>query len=322
MPSELLRAPRPFRILFLGGAKRLSLAEHFIRIGAAKGLAVEILSYELDTLVPIAQVAQVVRGKRWSDSTLDDDLDLLIARCDIHCVLPFVDPAIAVCARLASRHPSLLVPVSRPDRVDLFYDKIDADRWFREHGVPVPPSEGAYPRIAKPRRGSASAGIQILQDEAEERAFFGRHEREQYQVQGYIRAREYTVDAYVGCDGSVLSLVPRQRLEVRSGESMTSRTCRHSEIDRLTRLVLSQPGFRGPLTLQFLEEHGTSAVFLMEINPRYGGGVMCSIAAGADTASLMLDEALGEKPASLLNWEENFTMTRTFREVYFHADHR
>ena len=47
-------------VLFLGGAKRVSLAEHLIDTARRKGLDVEVYSYELDEFVPIASVGTVL----------------------------------------------------------------------------------------------------------------------------------------------------------------------------------------------------------------------------------------------------------------------
>ena len=56
---------KKIRILFLGGAKRVSMAEKFISAGHRVGIEVEIFSYELSREVPIASIAGILTGLRW-----------------------------------------------------------------------------------------------------------------------------------------------------------------------------------------------------------------------------------------------------------------
>ena len=53
---------RKINIMFLGGAKRVSLAEHFIKSGKRLGREVRIFSYELSSDCPIASIGKVVVG--------------------------------------------------------------------------------------------------------------------------------------------------------------------------------------------------------------------------------------------------------------------
>jgi carbamoyl-phosphate synthase large subunit len=104
-------------ILFLGGAKRVSLAERLISAGEKRQLNVAIFSYELSSLVPIMQVGRVIKGKRWSDPDLIKHLEDTITNHDINVVLPFVDPAINICAILKC---VLAQTTLRSDLVNLF----------------------------------------------------------------------------------------------------------------------------------------------------------------------------------------------------------
>jgi carbamoyl-phosphate synthase large subunit len=297
------------------------LAEHFIQQGLGRGIKIEVLSYELSLHVPIAKVARVIQGLRWKDPGILEDLDRVISDLDIDCVIPFVDPAIEISAQLALRHSNLFVPVSTAEMARRFHDKVVADEWFRLQGMSVPISDGStFPQIAKPRRGSASQGLHVLKNAGELETFLKAHERSDYLVQRFIDGPEYTVDCYVSMKGEVLSVVPRTRLETSSGESTVSKTCRHLQIDATCRRLLAAPGFRGPITIQFIEDSHDGSVYLMEINPRFGGACLCSIHSGADSVGLMLDDWNLKSPSPISKWKEGFVMTRAYQEVYFHAD--
>jgi carbamoyl-phosphate synthase large subunit len=306
-------------ILFLGGAKRVSLAEAFIESGNRLGTAVHIHSYELDKYVPIASLAKIITGLKWNDGSIYSHLRQVISENNINIVLPFVDTSTLICARLAENPGEAFFPVSGYPACDLFFDKIRADNWFVKHGVPVPGS-GKFPMIAKPKNGSASKGLVTLCAVEELHHFKNQHPENDYLIQNFIDAEEYSVDAYVGRSGNPLAIVPRKRLETTSGEATKSITIRDQEIIRLSETIIRQAELRGPITLQFLRERSTGRLSVMEINPRFGGGVLTAIAAGADLTEMVLNDYFNNEATVVTSWKENLVMTRAFREFYFYAD--
>ena len=131
-------------------------------------------------------------------------------------MVPFVDGAVEVAARYRDLYGGVTVPAGDPASAALMFDKVEADRVFREKGLPVPFSD-RFPLIAKPRFGSASKGIKIIADETEFRPFAGNPD---YLLQEYISPRrEITVDCYVSLAGEIIAAVPRYRLETQGGEA-------------------------------------------------------------------------------------------------------
>mgnify|MGYP001035109838 FL=1 len=57
--------------------------------------------------------------------------------------------------------------------------------------------------------------------------------------------------------------------------------------------ALSAIGLRGAVTVQLIRDDDTGRLYIMEINPRLGGGAVCSVHAGADIPGMILDEAMG-----------------------------
>lgn len=307
-------------ILFLGGARRTSLAERFISAGNKLGKRVNIFSYELSTEIPLITVArEIIIGKRWDDPQLMEHLQSVVEQKSIHILLPFVDPAVEVLSRFKSsyKHRGVLVPVSDVQVALTFFDKILAQQWFIQHGFPVPQDNGTYPVIAKPRKGSAAKGLVILNDDQHRSLFFQKYPLEDYLLQPYLDADEYTVDAYVSIhEHKILGMVPRQRIEVFNGEVIKSITVRDEEILSYSQRILSEASFEGPITLQFLRERNSGKLYVMEINPRFGGGVINSIEAGFDIPLLLLQEYLHLPVAPINSWKENLVMIRTFKEIF------
>lgn len=294
-------------VLFLGGAKRVSMARKFLAAGAGC-----LFSYELEPTVPIAAVASVITGLRWRDPGVDTDLRRVIADCRISAVIPFVDGAVAVAARLRD---AAFVPTGTPETAEEMFDKVRADALFRAAGLPVPASVGDR-LIAKPRHGSASVGIRVLDPSQLSSLPQG-----EYLVQEYIaRRREYTVDCYVRTtDGAVLGAVPRVRQEVVGGEVSRTATVSDPDVLRLAHDTLhALPGLRGAVTIQMLRDLDTGRLMLMEINPRLGGGAVCAVHAGLDLPGMIMAEAAGLRPRPCPCYRP-VQMCRYMDEVIFNA---
>ncbi len=61
---------RSVNILFLGGAKRVSIGRMFIDAGRRMGFEVKLFSYELESHVPVSVIAEIIIGLRWRDPNL------------------------------------------------------------------------------------------------------------------------------------------------------------------------------------------------------------------------------------------------------------
>jgi len=319
-----LRA-KPLRILFLGGAKRVSIGRMFLDAATRLGYRGELFSYELDSEVPLAEIAAIIPGLRWNDPGLMDELRRVCGRHSIDIVVPFVDPAIEAAAMLDGfRRPDngLVRSATHTDASEIarIFDKVEANTLFLSRGLPVPkdyPLRGAFfPMIAKPRFGSASQGIIILHRPTE---LADIPNPEDYLIQEYVaRREEFTVYCYVsGADGEIVCAVPRRRLAVVGGEVSATVTLRNPAIEALARETLRQTGLRGPVTIQMLRDTTDGRLMLMEINPRLGGGAVCSVHAGADLPLMILSDLLGTKPAVCDNWLDGVKICRYMQEVVF-----
>ena len=75
-------------ILFLGGAKRVSMAEKFISAGQSLGVEVAIYSYELSREVPVSAVAGILTGLKWGDPGIYEDLHAKVTSHSISLMVP------------------------------------------------------------------------------------------------------------------------------------------------------------------------------------------------------------------------------------------
>lgn len=272
----------------------MSMARLFKRAGAKK-----IVSYEATTHSPISIEGKVIAGLRWSNPGIIDDLARVCREYDIDIVVPFVDGAVAVAARLAE-NTGIFSPSCTAPQAEAMFDKAAAACIFTEAGIPVPetytPASNITAWIAKPRHGSASKGIVEI-DTTDQLAKILDHADEYLIQQRIDRRDEYTVDCYVSMhSGEPLAIVPRKRIEVSGGEVVRTETVIFPEIVELTRKALAATRLRGAVTVQFIHDLDNNRCLLMEINPRLGGGAVCSVLAQADIPALIIAEARGEKP--------------------------
>lgn len=318
---------RTVNILFLGGAKRVSMARMLIEAGRVRDMDVRIYSYELSRHVPVAAVAAgVVEGLRWADPRIYESLLDTIRSLDIRIVIPFVDPAVGIAARLRERYfvegsglEHIFVPVSSPALCDVMFDKSLAAEMFERLNIPIPAtySKGRpeFPLIAKPVNGSASKGIKVINSTADFRSVISPPGI--YLIQEYIpECREYTVDCYVSASGQICAVSPRLRIEVIGGEVSRTATVLWPELDELSRTTLNRTGLRGAVTIQILHDTRTGRLLLMEINPRLGGGAVCSVHAGVDIPGMILDEYSGIEPQPA-HPEPDVEIVRYLEEVVF-----
>ncbi|MCM1489383.1 MAG: ATP-grasp domain-containing protein [Muribaculum sp.] len=311
---------KKINIMMLGGARRVSMAELFKRSGERIGREVNIVSYELMEQVPIALVAKVVVGLRWSDPNVVADIVRVANEYEIDIILPFVDGAIEIASKVKQHLPDVFVPVGEFETNRTMFDKVSAAKAFEAAGIPIPRTYTAInakmPAIAKPRKGSASRGIKIFHTLDE---LMQLENLSDYLVQEFLENKdEYTVDCYVSQQGEILTIVPRVRLEVMGGEVTRTITCRNATLDRLSREVIEKFRLRGPVTLQFLHDLDRNRYLLMEVNPRLGGGVVCSIYAGAPITDYIIDESRGITLKPCDDWAYNTLMARYQKEAIFY----
>jgi len=219
------------------------------------------------------------------------------------------------------------VLISSPSTIDIAFDKCRTNEWFVAQGFPTVaqrsleqvlsnPSQWTFPVIVKPRRGSASIGVRIVNDAEMLESLKG---QDGLLVESIARGVEHTTNLFVDRLGRCLCAVPHQRLETRGGEVSKGITIKNHKLMELAKSVAEAlPGARGPLNLQgFVDE--TNEVQLTEINARFGGGFPLAAEAGANFCRWILEDMFGlPSSASFSNWRDHLLMLRFDSAVFIH----
>jgi carbamoyl-phosphate synthase large subunit len=172
---------------------------------------------------------------------------------------------------------------------------------LRAHGIAAAPSwlpstlpaDVAFPLFVKPRGGRGSVGAYRVNDRRE-LEFFLSYVTDPI-VQEYLDGPEFTLDVLCDFDGQPISIVPRERVVIRSGVIDRGRTKRDQTLIDLALACTRVLPFAGAINIQCRVVDGCPTVF--EINPRFSGGIPLTIAAGADFPRWLIELALGRRVA-------------------------
>lgn len=301
------------------------MANLFIKEAALLGYDARLYSFELDKDVPIASVAKVIIGGKWSDPDILDQIHKIVLEKKIDILLPFVDGAVEVAAEYCRNSSTVWTPASSPEISRAMFDKVMADELLRAQSIPLPrrvtgKEPDFFPVIAKPRTGSASKGIKVIHDMTEWRN--AAINPDNYIVQEYIDNRkEYTLDCYIDSTGHITAISPRLRIEVVGGEVSRTVTVDLPQGIEIARNAIKGIGLRGAVTVQLIEDIDSGRLLLMEINPRLGGGAVCSVYAGVNLPQMIINDWRSYY-VEFTEPKLGVEMTRYMQEVVFDPETR
>jgi carbamoyl-phosphate synthase large subunit len=320
-------------ILLSSVGRRSQLTECFQ--GALEGLGLKGRILGADASPEYAPAAYLTEASfsvpRSSDPNFMSAMLALCRREEVRLVVPTIDPELPLYAGHVREFEEIgtSVAVSTPETVSIAADKHQTNRWLSGHGFPTVaqasiedvianPSPWTFPLILKPRRGSASIGVQRVLSLAQlEVASQGTRDM---LVEECAQGEEHTINIYVNRKGKCLCAIPHRRIEVRSGEVSKGITRKHpGMIDLAYAIAEELPGAWGALNIQcFLSDDGRIQV--TEINARFGGGYPLAHRAGADFPTWLLREALGQPVnEGFEDWQDGLLMLRHDTAVFVPA---
>lgn len=221
-----------------------------------------------------------------SDTYLQELMDICIGE-RISLIVPTIDTELlplALNREIIESKTDAKILLSSTDLIKNCRNKYDTAEWLQTLGFLTPKiyaydpsSEYSFPLFIKPFDGSSSINTFKINNR-EELNFFVKY-IPNYIIQEYIEGIEYTIDVLADLQGNPLYIVPRKRLATRSGEISKGRISKDPEIIRLIGELVEKTRPIGPITVQGIMSKGR--FYIIEINPRFGGGVPMSITAGA-----------------------------------------
>jgi carbamoyl-phosphate synthase large subunit len=248
---------------------------------------------------------------------------------DIRLLLSFLDGDIGALAAARSqfldRGTTPLITSDATNAVCL--DKWNTFCFLKEHGFNCPTTykdldsvqnalnsgDVSFPLIVKPRKGSASINVFTARNQAELEVFFGY--AEDMIVQPKLTAKEYGVDvcSHLTSD-EVLAVVIKHKVTMRSGETDQAIIVNNPKIEEMVRRLAAILKVPGPLDIDILEVDGTP--YILEMNPRFGGGYPLSHLAGANFPAIIMAMVRGEPIPDVINKHRRGVVAMKYYEVY------
>ncbi len=248
--------------------------------------------------------------------------DYIPALCDIcrrrkiDILIPTIDTELEIIAKFVREFEQLgvLVNISHVEVIRICRDKLLTQKFFEDNGIASPilidnqldSSKQKYPLFIKPRYGSSSINA-LRVNSPKELDFFREYIKDPI-VQNFIFGDEYTVDVFCGFDSNPITIVPRLRIAVRSGEILKGRIVRDSHIISETANLVSKLKPFGHITVQCFKND--AGIFFVEVNPRFGGGAPMSIDAGANSIENLIRLKRGEKLSYSDDWRDGIEFSR------------
>jgi len=315
-----------FTVLFTSIGRRVELVQALKRSYAAISLEARVLATDAQpSLAPASYfVDQCFKVPKVDHESY---IDTLLAICEgekVDLLIPLFEPEFFL---LDARRSDLekigvLLLLSKREVLENCQDKWKTYNFFTSHGIKTPKTwiEAnlsrliTFPVFVKPRQGMGSRGAQRV--DTDEQLEFILKQNGELIIQEFIPGKEYTLDILADLDGKVLSVVPRERLEVRAGEVSKSRTVYRKDLIEQGKYIVEKLGAIGPVTVQCIDNG--KDVYWIEVNPRFGGGVPLAIRAGVDYPVLLYQMVKKQGIQPLIGqYNHNLTMLRYDQAIYF-----
>ena len=288
-------------VLVTAGSRRVALVDAFRRALAASGGG-RVVVTDVNALSPaVYRADRAYRVPISSDPSYLDEVFAIALAEGVRLVVPTIDDELTLFAHAANRFAAagVRVAVSPPTTTQICNDKYATCVTLRAHGIPaaisyLPPDipvAPLFPLFIKPRYGRGSVGAHIVRD-AHELAFFLDYV-DMPVVQQFLPGAEFTIDVLCDFQGRPLSIVPRERVVIRSGVIDRGRTVKDDGLIALGESVTAALPCVGAVNVQCRMVDGRPVVF--EINPRFSGGIPLTIQAGADFPAMLVELVLGRR---------------------------
>ena len=288
-------------ILFTGVGRRIELMQAFRDAALVLNKNLKIYGADIAGTAPALAYCDATRKVvPMKDPAYIQNLLEICVNDKIDLLIPTIDTDLLVLAENKNRFQEIgtRVMVSSPDMIKICRDKNLTSNFFVDCGLsaPMPVNNweeysGGYPAFIKPKDGSSSINAFKVEGR-EELAVYAEHV-EDYIVQPFIEGTEYTIDIFCDWHGKPVSIVPRERMQVRAGEVLKTRIAMDDVMIKEANALCDAFEPCGPMTVQLIRD-GENRDWFIEINPRFGGGAPLSMKAGARSAETILKILDGE----------------------------
>lgn len=304
-------------ILFTCAGKRNYLLKYFKKALKGKGKIVAIDNHEYAAASVDADVFRQVPDIY--DNTYISRLEAIIKEFDISAVISLNDLELPIISKYKHRleaHGAKVI-VSDKNVIDITFDKWATHQFIESIGLNSPKTyinlqmalkdieKGVlnFPIVLKPRFGSGSLGVEVcesieelklaykLQNIKIKRSIFNIDSDADIEnsilIQEKLDGIEYGFDLVNNFKGDFFAVFLRQKIAMRFGETDKAKSAINTDFDLVAQSISKHLKHLGSLDGDaFLIG---SKWYVLELNPRFGGGYPFSHEAGANIAAVYID---------------------------------
>ena len=289
-------------ILFTGVGRRIELLQAFRNAALVLNKDIKIFGADMAGTAPALVYCDYTRRVvAMKDVSYIDNLLEICMEDNIDLLIPTIDTDLLVLSENKKKFEAIgtCVMISAPDKIRICRDKNNTSKFFVECGLhaPMPVNDwrkykSGYPAFIKPKDGSSSINAFKVENADELEVYAG--QIEEYIVQPFISGQEYTIDIFCDWEGNPITIVPRERIQVRAGEVLKTKICLDGTMIEEAKILCAAFRPCGPITVQLIRDEDGIDWFI-EINPRFGGGAPLSMKSGARSAEIILKLVAEEK---------------------------
>ena len=232
---------------------------------------------------------------------------------NVDAVVSLIDPELEILAKNKKQFDMIGVKLilSPLNMIQYSFDKQETYNYLSKLGIPCVPTfskisdidlyldkkEYSFPLVVKPRKGSASIGIEKVNNKEELNILIEKNNDIQLIIQPYYKKREFGIDVYIDMiTGELVDLFIKEKIRMRSGETDKSIAIHNNKIESLVKEFVMKTNFRGPIDIDCFEYKGK--YYISEVNPRFGGGYPHAYEAGCNFVTYILNNLKGQENKS------------------------
>lgn len=165
-----------------------------------------------------------------------------------------------------------------------------------------------FPVILKPATGSASIGVQKIND-IETLIYFWK-QVENYIIQEFLQGQEIGCDVYTDLiSKKVVSIFTKNKLNMRAGETDKAVSFKDPNLFNMVQDFVNKLGTEGPIDIDIFKVN--NEYYISEVNPRFGGGYLIAYECGENFPKLIKNNLENIKNLENIgNYKENICMLK------------
>jgi carbamoyl-phosphate synthase large subunit len=250
----------------------------------------------------------------------------LCSSLKVDLLIPTRDEELPIFAKSKERFAKVGTRVMVADKkaVETCQDKKQFIQFCQKHGFATPrgydkkeSKKLRFPVFVKPRYGKG--GMQAMRVNSGKELEIAMKNIPDAIIQEYVQAPEFTIDLFANFAGKIISVVPRERIAIFSGESFISKTSKNPLLIEESVRMANALHLVGHNTIQCFLDKGK--VKFIEVNPRFGGAANLGFAAGAMTPLFLIKLIKGEALQPRVgDFKDNYVMMRYTEDLLLPAD--